>query len=198
MKNDYNKPNKYAFTQKAFVQLLPKNAADKSFVALWDWERWFKNVAFKYSIPLVDKCEDGDCQEISGFPTRINPETLLLEYYNGTEWTSSEAPEGFATSYIPTGASQALSGTGALTAVSITGYYTSVVTTGAATGTLADGTVMGQRKKIKLITDGGDFVLTPANFTDTTITFNDAGDYVELLWNGTDWIVLENSGTTIA
>lgn len=84
---------------------------------------------------------------------------------------------------------QALSGAGA---VNVTTYYTAVTTTGADALTLADGTFPGQLKKIKMIVDGGDGTLTPTSLADgTTITFADAGDYVVLRWNGTEWRAIE-------
>jgi len=50
-----------------------------------------------------------------------------------------------------------------------------------------------------LVANGGDGTLTPTSLSGgTTITFNDAGDYVILLWNGSAWVVIENVGTTIA
>lgn len=98
--------------------------------------------------------------------------------------------------FYPVGAQQALSGAGAL---NVTSYHTAWTTTAANAGTLANGTVIGQLKKITLVVDGGDGTLTPASLSvGTTITFNDAGDFVELIWNGTAWVVLVNSGTTIA
>lgn len=84
---------------------------------------------------------------------------------------------------------QALSDAGA---VDLTTYRTNWTTTGAAAGTLADGLYVGQHKKIVLIVDGGDGTLTPANFTDgTTITFNDAGEFAILGWDGAGWAVVE-------
>lgn len=98
--------------------------------------------------------------------------------------------------FYPTAAGQSLSGPGA---IGVTQYYTAWTTTGADAGTMAAGTQIGQRKKIKLIVDGGDGTLTPTSLSGgTTITFNDAGDYVEMLWNGTNWFVIENFGCTIA
>lgn len=80
------------------------------------------------------------------------------------------------------------SGTGALGALSLSHCCHIIVTTGAATGTLADGTQAGQLKHIVLKTDGGDYVLTPANYANgTTLTFDDAGDSATLLWDGAAW-----------
>ena len=66
--------------------------------------------------------------------------------------------------------------------------------------TLADGTVAGQLKSIRLETDGGgDMVITPANLADgTTITMDTTGDEVLLIWDGSNWRVLLNSGCTVA
>lgn len=86
-------------------------------------------------------------------------------------------------------------------AIPLTSYMTTINTdAGGDAFTLADGTIIGQLKKVHLLADGGgDAVITPANLAGgTTITMNDAGDYVVLLWNGTDWNVVENIGSTIA
>jgi hypothetical protein len=62
-------------------------------------------------------------------------------------------------------------------------------------GTLADG-VVGQVKKIILVSDGGDGTLTPTNFGNgTTITFADAGDAVELSFDGTNWWIVGSHGS---
>lgn len=91
---------------------------------------------------------------------------------------------------IPNAAQQALSGAGA---INVTSFYTAWTTTGADAATLADGTAIGQLKKIQLIVDGGsDGTLTPSNLNGgTTITFDDAGEYCLLMWDGTGWTVLE-------
>lgn len=76
---------------------------------------------------------------------------------------------------------------------------TSLVTTGANALTLALGEVQGQIKIITMTTDGGDGTLTPAGLTGgTTITFNDVGDSVILLFLGTTWRILSNFGATVA
>lgn len=88
-------------------------------------------------------------------------------------------------------------------AISVANYLTTINTdAGGDAFTLANGTQTGQMKKILLVTDGGgDGVVTPATaFAGgaTTATFNDAADYLILMWNGTAWRVLENSGVTVA
>ena len=79
-------------------------------------------------------------------------------------------------------------------ALSVATYYTSVNTT-TGTGhasTLANGTYAGQLKKVQLIVDAGDLVLTPASFTNgTTLTFADAGDYAIFVWDGDSWTAIE-------
>lgn len=86
-------------------------------------------------------------------------------------------------------------------AIVVTNYLTTINTdAGGDAFTLANGTQIGQLKKILLVVDGGgDGVITPTSLSGgTTITMNDAGDYVILLWNGTSWFCIENSGCTIA
>lgn len=107
----------------------------------------------------------------------------------------STADESMFAGFIPLAAQQALSGTGA---TNVTSYCTRWTTTGANTSTLAVG-ARGQRKRIVMVVDAGDGVLTPAAMSGgTTITFNDVGDYVELICDGTTWYVIENSGCAIA
>jgi len=76
-------------------------------------------------------------------------------------------------------------------ACSVVNYYSTLTTTGAAVPTLADGTIVGQLKKIQMIVDAGDAVLTPTTLTGgSTITFADVGDVAELIWTGSSWQVL--------
>jgi len=94
------------------------------------------------------------------------------------------------------GSSDTRTGAGA---VSVTTIHTEVVTTGANALTLADG-VDGQVKVITMKTDGGDGTLTPTTKTGySTITFNDAGDTVTLLFkSGVGWLITGSYGVTIA
>ncbi len=71
-------------------------------------------------------------------------------------------------------------------------------TLGAQALTLADG-VLNQRKIIKMLVDNGDSIVTPANFLDgTTITHDDAGDSIELIFDGTNWGTIGASTATVA
>lgn len=92
---------------------------------------------------------------------------------------------------------QTLSAAGA---VSLTTESTLIVTgAGALAATLAAG-VNNQRKVIKMKTDGGgDCTLTPnALQGGSTLTFGDAGDFVELIYLDGKWNILSNSGVTVA
>lgn len=84
-------------------------------------------------------------------------------------------------------------------AVNLTTLVTRIDSAGAIALTLADGT-NGQVKYIVMGTDGGDATLTPTTKTGyTTITFNDAGDGVTLVFITTKgWIVAGNNGATLA
>lgn len=94
------------------------------------------------------------------------------------------------------GSTQALSGAGA---VNVTSLVTKVTSTGANALTLADG-VDGQIKIIVMVVDGGDATLTPTTKTGfSTITFNDIGDGVNLVFtSSTGWICTGNNGATLA
>jgi len=94
-------------------------------------------------------------------------------------------------------APQSLAVSGALI-VNVTSAVTNITTTGNATLTLADG-VQGQIKTITMSTDGGDAVLTPLNRSGyATITFNDVGDTVTLMFNNSKWNIIGYYGVSIA
>jgi hypothetical protein len=84
-------------------------------------------------------------------------------------------------------------------AVNLTTLITRIDSAGAIALTLADGT-NGQVKIIVMGTAGGDATLTPTTKTGySTITFNDAGDGVTLVFIFTKgWIVAGNNGATLA
>lgn len=84
-------------------------------------------------------------------------------------------------------------------AVDVTTLVTRIDSGGAIALTLADGT-NGQVKHIVMGTDGGDATLTPTTKTGfSTITFNDAGDGVTLVFITTKgWICAGNNGATLA
>jgi hypothetical protein len=94
-----------------------------------------------------------------------------------------------------TGDIQSLSGAGA---VNTTNLITNITTTGADLLTLADGT-NGQVKIITMVVDGGDGTLTPTTFANgTTMTFDDAGDTVMLVFNSTiGWTIVSDNGVTV-
>lgn len=73
------------------------------------------------------------------------------------------------------------------------------VSTVAQADTLADG-YPGQRMTMKMTVDGtANAVVTPANLLDgTTITFDDAGDSCELIFDGTNWGVIGTATATVA
>lgn len=108
----------------------------------------------------------------------------------------SGAISGAVTATTIVGATQALSGAGA---VNVTTLVTKVTSTGANALTLADG-ADGQVKIIVMVVDGGDATLTPTTKTGfSTITFNDIGDGVTLVFTtGTGWIIVGNNGATVA
>jgi len=96
--------------------------------------------------------------------------------------TSSVA--GLVAGFFPTAVDQAINANGAVVLTAYNTNITSVNSTGQAF-TLADGSVIGHRKRIQLIVDGGDAVVTFN--TDATLTFADVGDVAELIWTGTIW-----------
>ena len=110
--------------------------------------------------------------------------------------TTGAITVGTSYSDIITGSVHSLAGPGA---VNLTDLITEVSTTGADALTLANGSA-GQVKIITMIVDGGDGTLTPTTLAGgTTITFNDVGDGVVLVYSTTvGWVVVGNNGATIA
>jgi chromosome condensin MukBEF ATPase and DNA-binding subunit MukB len=119
---------------------------------------------------------------------------------NGFDFITKNATTGAVTTNASydkgiTGGVQSLSGAGA---VDIVNLVTEVTTTGADALTLADGS-SGQVKIITMIVDGGDATLTPTTLAGgSTITFNDVGDGVVLVYGTAGWVVVGSNGVTIA
>lgn len=90
-------------------------------------------------------------------------------------------------------------------AISVTVAETNIVSTGANALTLAAPTKPAMIKVIRMQTDGGDATLASTNIVgqssgSTSITFNDAGDYLVLVSHLglAKWIVLKEGGVTAA
>lgn len=77
--------------------------------------------------------------------------------------------------------------------------HISLLVTTAATAFTLPAACEGFTKFIKMKTDGGDATLTPSALQGgTTITFNDAGDFVNLKFVDGKWNILTNSGAVVA
>lgn len=140
----------------------------------------------------------GGMIDFNGGDVRITHSANALAFTGGGSGYSFDAAvstTGSLTGTTLIGSVQALTGAGA---ISTTTLATELTTTGINALTLADGTA-GQVKIIVMIADGGDGTLTPTNFGNgTTITFNDVGDAVCLVFVGTDWWIVSNNGCTVA
>ena len=93
---------------------------------------------------------------------------------------------------------QTLTGSGSTEVINLTDTVTLLVTTGSNQNfSLADG-VEGQIKIISMKTDGGDAIVTPANFVNgTNITFNDVQDTLTILYQSTGWVILAQQNTAV-
>lgn len=155
------------------------------------FRKMFRDYLEKLNVAFYDSC----CPALTGdiYPVRFNAANGSLERFNGTTWVNAQGGVSLtAQNNIAAGAGGA---------IPVNNYFTTINTdAGGDAFTLADGTAIGQRKRIRLVVDGGgDGVVTPANLNSgTTITFNDAGDDVELVWGGSEWYVVANIGATVA
>lgn len=115
--------------------------------------------------------------------------TITANSFNVLTGSAIAGPSTTFAPLVPLAVQQDLSGAGA---AALTSYYTAWTTTSTDALTLSDGVIKGQLKKIQMIVDGGDGTLTPTNLSGgTTITFADAGDYVILGFDGTNWVPME-------
>ena len=106
---------------------------------------------------------------------------------------SIEGPSSIKATFMPTGADAAVVTPGA--AIPITNYASWLDSNaGATTQTLADGVVIGHLKKIIMTVAGNNDVVTPVSLkgASTTLTFDLAGEYVLLMWDGGDWVIIES------
>ena len=140
--------------------------------------------------------EDGDTSLSAASDDRIDVEiagandfTFLYRSFSLNSGSSVVADGSTVMHLIPVLAQQDLTDSAG---ANITTYYTAWTTTGAATSGLADG-VKGQLKKITMVAYVGDGVMTPSNLdTYNTITFNTVGDFVVLMFDGTNWLIIEH------
>ena len=74
-------------------------------------------------------------------------------------------------------------------------------TSNAVNATLADGTIVGQVKRICMsnASNASDVTIaSPSNADRKVADFNAVTDYLELIWNGTGWMVTANIGVALA
>lgn len=111
----------------------------------------------------------------------------------GVQFYDPCCPEASAALVI--GSTETRTGAGA---ISTNVHDTLIVSTGANAMTLAAGRE-GQFKFIRMKTDAGDATVTVTNGQGfTTLTFNDAGDFVYLHYIDAKWHIVTNSGVTAA
>ena len=125
-------------------------------------------------------------------------ENLKRELALGANAGITMGASGYLVPCMPDAALETVSDAGA---ASVACYHTQWTTTVAADLTLAAGTVQGQLKKITLVVDAGDGTLTiadPISAALDVVVFADAGDMIELIWNGSAWRVLSMQGATDA
>lgn len=179
-----------------------------------DLESYIASVSVPYVLPqtiAVDTITEDTLNHGVAFPDTVKLD-IVTEFLpgNGVTIENVNLQDGglsntTGTFYVPFYAAAAqnniTAGTGG--AIAVTNYLTTINTdAGGDAFTLANGTQKGQLKKIQLVVDGGgDAVITPATplvFGYTTITMNDASDFVILQWSGSAWFCIENSGATLA
>jgi hypothetical protein len=127
-----------------------------------------------------------------------NTATQLTAFSTGT-FAGAASLYSFDKPISPTGITSTVQLITAAGAVNLTTLTTEIQTSGVTALTLANGTA-GQLKFIVMTVDGGDATLTPTNLVgaSSTITFNDIGDSVLLIFLASDWHIVSNNGCTVA
>lgn len=111
-------------------------------------------------------------------------------HFSGAVVSTAGFTTGLTNEVVPVVLSAAQDAVTDTAAISVANYYSTLTTTTASVPTLSDATTKGQVKKIQMIVDAGDSVVTPANLNGgATITFADVGDTAELIWDGAGWQV---------
>lgn len=96
---------------------------------------------------------------------------------------------------VPTASESISTAAGGAVATSASIHETLVtIATASATGALANGLFVGQRKRVRVISDAGGFnyALTPTTMQagqPTVFTFTAKGQMIELTWSATGWVV---------
>ena len=126
-------------------------------------------------------------------------ENLKRELALGASAGITMGANGYLVPCMPDAALEAVSNAGA---ASVACYHTQWTSTGTDALTLAAGTVQGQLKKITLVANsGGNCTLTiadPISAALDVVLFQDVGEHIELIWNGTAWRVLSLWGSNDA
>ena len=129
-------------------------------------------------VKVIHRSSQGIVQE-QGTGFQVDPSVGLTGYGYLASFTPDAAPE--------------LSNVDAA-AISVATFQSNLSTGGAETRTVAAGSVIGQRKKLYFVVDGGgSLVITITNPVSSAldiITFTNVGDTAELMWNGSAWRIL--------
>ena len=112
--------------------------------------------------------------------TTVTAAAGIVSTVSGATGTFTQTGNGNVAAVAPTAA------------IPLTNYYSKLDSTaGATTQTLAASTVVGLQKRIQMVADNGDDVVTVTSLTGgTIITFADVGDVAELIWTGSAWMPL--------
>jgi len=117
---------------------------------------------------------------------------IIPEYFN-TPRASGEINPTY-----PSGAPQILSGQGALASVNMISALTKVNTTGAATSVWPDGTKRGLVKTVRMFAYVGNCVITVTTGPMSTITFAAVDNFIQMMWDGTQWFIMDQHGVVTA
>jgi len=146
-----------------------------------------------YSAIKANKEGRNTSQAFGGFIFQVRQNTTNADLVDAVEISADKSLRlsGFLAATV-----NSVTSGGALTTLELNNEIDT--TAGAIALTLADG-VVGHMLNLIMIADGGDAVITPANFGNgTTLTFNDVGDSCSLMFTSGNWWILSNNGCAIA
>ena len=185
--------------QKALLKVV--DTSKPEFKNMQSIRKLFLEYLTKLNVSFYDTCCETASEE-DIYPLRYNNDSGEIEYFDQNEWEtiSLEIPPSSGNLYIPNNgnAPQGLFESGA---ISLNAYLTRVQSDiGTAILTLADGIITGHIKKIKFVTDGGGNVIiipATANVWLASVILQNVGDWVEVMWVGNSWKVIDYDGTVI-
>jgi len=125
-------------------------------------------------------------------PDLKNKQFISPAYFNTSRASGEINPT------YPSGAPQILSGMDVMANINMISALTKINTTGAGTSIWPNGTKRGLVKTVRMFGHVGDCVVTVTTAEMQTITFSAVDQFIQMMWDGTEWFILDLHGVVTA